>query len=644
MQKEIKKRVKLYGVAAVLLTVMLVSLCYQFGYIPRTQPTPQSSSLMSTFSSYDELREFLETRSKVLVSPYYYSDVRVYLGPTATLADLNVNVFSAGATPLGTTSEVYQHSTTNVQVTGVDEEDTVKTDDMGFIYLIVGSNVSILKAYPPDNATLVSTITFSDIVPTGLFVNGDRLAVFGSKGITAQPTFLNPGIPASTRVYISKMGYYYSDTTTYVKIYDISDRTNPQLLTTLTASGEFVSSRMIGQYVYFVSSQLAFYTIEIIPNLTIDKMNIPKIEVNGNEKEVAANEIQYTNTTDDSYLFTTVVAFNIQNTTESPSYKTIMLGGTSAMYVSINNMYVTFPANGRTSIYRIHIENNTITPESQGEVPGSVLNQFSMDEYDNYFRIATTTWENWTSQHNVFVLNMNMSIIGNLTGLAPKENFHAARFMGNRCYLVTFEKIDPLFVIDLTDPTKPTVLGELWIPGYSDYLHPYDENHLIGVGKETVSAEQGFFSWYQGIKIALFDVSNVSNPTQMASYTIGERGSDSLVLRDHKAFLFDKTKNLLVIPALEARVDRTQYPGEVPPYAYGQPVWQGAYVFNVTLENGFQLRGNITHMENGINIYNGSFYVKRSLYIENVLYTISDVKVKLNNLDDLTFIKEIRVD
>jgi uncharacterized secreted protein with C-terminal beta-propeller domain len=439
------------------------------------------------------------------------------------------------------------------------------------------------------------------------------------------------------------LGYYYSDTTTYVKIYDISDRTSPQLLTTLTASGEFVSSRMIGQYIYFVSSQLAFYTIEIIPNLTIDKMNIPKIKVNGNEKEVAATEIQYTNTTDDSYLFTTVVAFNIQNTTESPSYKTIMLGGTSAMYVSLNNLYVTFPANGKTSIYRIHIENNTITPESQGEVPGSVLNQFSMDEYNNYFRIATTTWENWTSQHNVFVLDMNLSIVGNLMGLAPHENFHAARFMGNKCYLVTFEKTDPLFVIDLTDPTKPTVLGELWIPGYSDYLHPYDENHLIGVGKETVVAEQGFFSWYQGIKIALFDVSNVSNPTQMASYIIGERGSDSPVLTDHKAFLFDKTKNLLVIPALEARVDRTQYPGEVPPYAYGQPVWQGAYVFNVTLENGFQLRGNITHMESGISITDRNYYVERSLYIENVLYTISAVKVKLNSLDDLAFIKEIGV-
>lgn len=645
MQKEINRRIRLYGVAAILLALILVSVCYQFGYLPPIQPT-QPSSMMSAFSSYDELREFLRERSEV--QAYLYRDLQVYsaLVPSGvTFSDINQLSPSFSVDTKGAGTEVYQHSTTNVQVTGVDEEDIVKTDDKGYIYLITGNNISILKAYPSENATLVATITFADMVPIGIFVNADRLTVLGSKSnaITVQPYVVR--IPAPTMIIGTNAPSwgYYSDATTYAKIYDVSDRTNPRLLTTVTASGEFISSRMIGEYVYFVSSQLAYYTLQIIPNLTIDKVNLPKIDVNGGTKEVTAPEIYFTNTTDTSYLFTTVVAFNVQNTAENPTYKTIMLGGTSAMYVSLNNIYVTFPQYGTTSIYRIHMENSTITPEAQGEVPGNVLSQFSMDEHDNHFRIVTTTWENGSTQ-NVYVLNMNMSIVGSLTGLAPNENFHTARFVGNRCYLVTFQSIDPLFVINLTDPTNPTVLGELWVPGYSDYLHPYDENHLIGVGKETEAAEGGFFAWYQGIKIALFDVSNVSNPVQVANYTIGDRGSDSPVLRDHKAFLFDKTKNLLVIPALEARVDRTQYPYDVPPSAYGQPVWQGAYVFNVTLEKGFELRGNITHMENGISIYDSNFYVKRSLYIENVLYTVSDAKVKLNSLDDLAFIKEIRVD
>ena len=215
--------------------------------------------------------------------------------------------------------------------------------------------------------------------------------------------------------------------------------------------------------------------------------------------------------------------------------------------------------------------------------------------------------------------------------------------MGNKGYLVTFVSIDPLFVIDLSNSTSPVVLGKLEIPGYSDYLHPYDENHLIGIGKHTVEADQGFFAWYQGVKIALFDVSNVSNPLQIANYTIGDRGSDSPVLRDHKAFLFDKQRNLLVIPALVAQIDRNEYPGEVPPYAYGKPVWQGALVFNVTLNEGFALRGSITHIETAADKQDWNYYVQRSLYIENTLYTISNAKVKMNSLQDLAFIEEIKV-
>ena len=329
------------------------------------------------------------------------------------------------------------------------------------------------------------------------------------------------------------------------------------------------------------------------------------------------------------------------NATQALTSQTIMLGGTSTMYVSLNNVYITFPQYEHTTIYRVHIANGTINPEAHGEVPGQILNQFSMDEYEDHFRVATTTWTN--STNNVYVLNMNMSIVGRLENLAPGEHIYSARFMGKRGYLVTFVQIDPLFVIDLSDPTKPTVLGELKIPGYSNYLHPYDENHIIGIGKETLPSEQGFFAWYQGVKISLFDVSNVSNPIQMANFTIGDRGTDSPVLYDHKAFLFDKEKNLLVIPVTVAKVPTEKYPGPVDPSAYGQPVWQGAYVFNITLQQGLVYRGGITHIDNSTGIWDYEHYVQRSLYIENVLYTVSQAQVKLNDLDDLAFIKTIEI-
>jgi uncharacterized secreted protein with C-terminal beta-propeller domain len=185
------------------------------------------------------------------------------------------------------------------------------------------------------------------------------------------------------------------------------------------------------------------------------------------------------------------------------------------------------------------------------------------------------------------------------------------------------------------------VLGELNIPGYSDYLHPYDETHLIGVGKNTVAAEEGDFAWYQGIKISLFDVSNVTNPVQDATYIIGDRGSDTPVLSDPKAFLFDRSRNLLSIPVLVAKIDESKYPSPVPSYAYGDAVWQGAYVFDISLYHNLILEGRITHLDNNTNIYEQGYWITRSIYIEDAFYTISDQMIQMNRLEDMSQIGQI---
>jgi uncharacterized secreted protein with C-terminal beta-propeller domain len=320
---------------------------------------------------------------------------------------------------------------------------------------------------------------------------------------------------------------------------------------------------------------------------------------------------------------------------------TIMMGGASTMYVSSDNMYVTYPTwiEGQyTAIYRVSINGGSLVFEAKGSVPGYVLNQYSMDEHSEYFRVATN-WNGGTQMNNVYVLNMSLAVVGRLENLAKNEDLHSVRFMGDKVYLVTFQKIDPLFVIDLSQPTNPQVLGELKIPGYSDYLHPYDEAHLIGVGKETVEAEEGDFAWYQGLKLSLFDVSNVNDPMQLAKYVIGDRGTDSAVLSDPKAFLFDKPKDLLVIPVNLFDIDETKYPPG--PSTYGTFVWQGAYVFDLTPTDGFVLRGNITHIANLDDLYNGDNWVNRALYIGNTLYTISNAKVKLSSLEDLALIAEV---
>ncbi len=292
----------------------------------------------------------------------------------------------------------------------------------------------------------------------------------------------------------------------------------------------------------------------------------------------------------------------------------------------------------------------------KGEVPGHVLNQFSMDEYDGHFRIATTIQQVWgmgsqtmPSSSGIYVLDKEMKTVGKVEGIAPGESIYSARFMGNRAYLVTFKKIDPFFTVDLTVPEEPRLLGKLKIPGYSDYLHPYDENYIIGVGKGAIASEEGDFSWYQGVKLSLFDVRDLENPREVAKFEIGDRGTDSYALSDHKAFLFDRQKNLLVIPITLAKLDRSKYAnGTVPDWAYGDYVFQGAYVFKISPEEGFALRGTITHASQEELLKSGEYYwssanVMRSLYMDDYLYTISDRYVKANDLPSLAAISSVQI-
>jgi len=564
-----------------------------------------SSSLsLRKFSSYEELKGFLNASSQAI--PRYNAE---FLSATSQ----SRSTFEASTT--------WGYSTTNIQVEGVDEADIIKTDGE-YIYIISERNVTIVKAYPAEEARILSQISLNGTLK-GAFINGDRLVIFEEN-------------PSS-----------YGTTKTFIKVYDVSNRESPVLKRDMSLSGYYFNSRMIGDYVYAIINQPTYYQEK--------EVTLPKIYSGDEAEEISAQDIYYSDVADYYYECTTVTAINVQNDEQKPTYEPFLLGGTSAMYVSLNNIFIAVPVSERTSIHRIHIENGEIKYEASGEVLGYVLNQFSMDEYEGYFRIATSTgqlsWrlEEATSRNHVYILDMNLNIVGRLEDLAPGEKIYSARFMGNRCYLVTFKKVDPLFVIDLTDPINPRVLGQLKITGYSDYLHPYDENHLIGIGKETVAAEEGDFAWYHGIKISLFDVSDVSAPKEIAKYEIGDRGTDSPILSDHKAFLFDKSKNLLVIPVLVAEIDEAKYPSGVPPNVRGDFVWQGAYVFRISLDEGLALKGRITHMENDADFMKSGYFVsspyfvKRALYIGNLLYTTSDKKIKMNSLENLAEINEVEL-
>jgi inhibitor of cysteine peptidase len=634
-----RKKLLLKTSVALLLGITLGTMLFNLGIL--LTPTIHGpivfsgASPMVRFTSYSELKTFINRTGSISGPWRYFLDSAKAGTATNAQAEAAEGAYSAP-----------RYSQTNVQVEGVDEADIVKTDGQ-YIYLVSNGKVLIIEAYPAENARVVAEIPWNGTI-FGIYVNGDRLVFFGDQG----RYFIGPMLDFAAP-------WYYGGFETYIQVYDISDRTNPVLTRNVTVDGGYTNSRMIGDYVYVLLNS-PVYVMED------NEIFLPSISDNKKVKSVDATNIYHSNVTDYYYSLTMVLALNVQNDQEPIAQANFILGYASSIFVSLTNVYVAIPkyeqdGTQKTEIHKIHVDNNEITYEAAGEVPGYILNQFSMDEYNGYFRIATTEYnygvvyedtkngtvtvtkiEEPTIVNNVYVLNQSMATIGSLEGLASGERIYSARFIGTRCYLVTYVQVDPLFVIDLKDPEDPKVLGELVMPGYSEYLHPYDENILIGIGQNSTEVQGEWWgAFYLGVKVSLYDVSDVEHPRIIKDFMIGDRGTDSTALRDHKAFLFDKELKLLAIPILLAEIDESKYPEGVPSTAYGEYVWQGLYVMDITA-NDLTLRGRITHIDNLQDGYiPWEYSIERALYIENMLYTISSMKIKISNLTTLKTVNEI---
>jgi len=628
-----------YAVLGIVCGSLLLGVMGSFSFSPFVQKG--DSSGFNAFRSEAELVYFLNEKTKSS-PPTFFEVVGSTLGGTVrsiipgimTPMPGSITTTADAAASLAQSSATSEYSTTDVQVAGVDEADVVKTDG-SYIYLSKGSSVYIVQAYPAKDAKVIAKIPFN-VTVSDLFVSGDKLVVF----TLSYPTLVRWSGRAPTPGGISIMPWpVSSDTVVY--FYNISERGSPVIERTYEAEGNYVATRMIGDYVYVVTQKGAW--------VMDDGVSLPNYSENGRNYIIPATNVYYYNGTDTGYSYTTVAAINAKNPSTPASSKTFLIGSSGTIYCSAKYLYLTSPGDSSTEVHKIALNGGSIEGVVDGSVPGWVLNQFSMDEYNDYFRIATTTGYAWgagSSKNNVYVLDANLKVVGTLEDLASGEQIYSARFMGDRLYLVTFKKVDPLFVVDLSVPTAPKVLGQLKIPGYSNYLHPYDETHVIGLGKEAVDAEGGEFAYYQGVKLSLFDVSDVSNPREVAKIEIGDRGSDSPALTDYRAFLFSRERSLLVIPILEAKVDATDYAGgSISSSAYGSFVYQGAYVFQISTE-GIQLRGRITHITGDDLLksgywFNSDYSVYRSLYIGDNLYTLSGAMIKINSLSDLSELKVI---
>ncbi|MEN6325184.1 MAG: beta-propeller domain-containing protein [Syntrophomonas sp.] len=556
------------------------------------------------------------------------------------------------------------YSQTNVQVEGVDEADLVKTDGE-YIYQVNQQQIIVVKARPASEMKVVSRLSFDDqrFSPMELYLDSKHLVVVGSSSLETPVSVLPEAKMQACPPY-----YQYQQFTR-VLVYDISNKADLKKIRELELEGNYLSSRKIGSAVYLLSNRS-------IPCFNIQEQDIdlPRYRdsaAGSAYNTIACSEIAYF--PDHIYpVYIMLAGFDVDNN-EKAEVKTY-LGNGDNLYASDKNLYIALsryaaarplgakssavtntsmanpePVQENTTVFKFSLAAAKTTYLGKGEVPGRILNQFSMDENGSYFRIATTNGQIWrndeyTSKNNIYVLDENLNICGRLEDLAPGEKIYSTRFMGDRLYMVTFKNVDPLFVVDLSNPYKPSLLGKLKIPGYSDYLHPYDENHIIGFGKESIELKTGgdeSQAYYQGMKLAVFDVTDVNNPKEMFKETIGNRGTDSELLHNHKALLFSKEKNLLAFPITVMEIARQNKVNPQGFPEYGSFSFQGAYVYNLDLNKGFQLKGRITHLDDsdykkaGDNWYGSEKNVERIIYIGDNLYTLSPGMVKANSLTDL---------
>ena len=599
----------------------------------------------------------------------------------------------AGATSGATANKTMaadDYSETNIQVEGVDEADIIKNDG-SHIYMVKGDTVRIVKAWPASVMKQEAEIDFGDdsFYPRELYVEDDKLVVIG------QVSNYYDIMPMVKRAMIAPPAYRSEQSRVYV--YDIADRSNPKQLRKVTFDGFYQTSRRIEDQLYVVLN--ASPNVWQWDNIKEGDDFLPTlIDGDGDpEAMVGCSDIRYfPGYSMPRYMIT--ASFDISDS-DSKIHRNVTLGSSENVYTSQSDLFVASTDYGyqrytdwdwnrdqtKTHVFRFELNGGELNFKARGEVPGKILNQFSMDQYNGYFRIATNAGNTWNEEdparNAVYVLNSDMKTIGSLEGLAKGERIYSTRFVGNRLYMVTFKRIDPLFVIGLSDPKNPVVLGELKIPGFSEYIHPYDEDHIIGFGQETTENQWGG-TVTDGFKMALFDVSDPNNPKQDFVEHIGDRGTHSELLNNHKALLFDKSKDLLAFPITiqekvsseELQCSKYRYstcpglcqqrciPSECYEDAEGNsvctddcdglgsctdPSWErfettfsGAVVYDINLADGFKERGRITHFaDNDLVIGIGEYFpydynknIQRIIYIGDFLYTIAKGGVKASTM------------
>lgn len=470
---------------------------------------------------------------------------------------------SAGDRNSASSSADGGYTTTNVQVDGVDEGDVIKTDGT-VIYRLSNEAVTLLRADGADTALLatISDPLGADAMASDLYLDGDRLLVLGSDARMV----ICPDVDGVARESGRDQ--------TLVAVYDVSDPAAPKKVETYAQDGYLTNSRLQNGLLYLITSYNLYQYDEDLP-----QTYIPTVACGGKTEMLAAENIYLPPETEQS-SYTVVGA--IDTATGAPESTCAVLGWCDTVYMSRENLYLAcsqYTQNtedlGTEDVYTVQRVTSTastdltripltlpLAPAATATVSGTLLNSYAMDEYAGNLRLVTTddsysyteyydekhAWSNmrWEddeaaqNSNNLFVLDANLQQIGALTDLAPGEQVYSVRFEGETGYFVTFRQIDPLFCVDLSDPTAPAVLSALKIPGFSQYLHRYGDGLLMGFGQAVTDNHS------DGLKLSMFDTTDPTDVTELCATPLEDDYSTALY--DYHAILVDPTRNVIGFP------------------------------------------------------------------------------------------------
>lgn len=551
-------------------------------------------------------------------------------------------------------------SETNVQVAGIDEPDIVKTDgsqiyfsdsDGRFYFEPIAFDVGVESSIlPPQNSDIKTNIInawppsdlelSSEIDLTGdLLLVDNTLIVFANRAIHAYDVS-DPKNPVDKWTIELEDDTYLVTSRLYEKeIYLITqtniNRYNPCPITPILRQGQgmiipctdiyypggstYVDSTFTAMKVNADSGEIqkdiSFVGSQSSSNIYMSRdflyvaytQNMDMFEfmfdfMNSEMKDLLPSDIVL--------RLNKLTTYDISNSSKLNELQTIMeewqqsLDRDERLLVETeasNRMQKYYEKNKRsmvtTGIAKVDINNLDI--KANGSVPGYLLNQFSMDEYDGYLRVATTIGDRWgwggssNQANDVYILDDSLNIKGAVTDLGLTERIYAVRFIGKLGYLVTFRQIDPFYVLDLSNPSDPRMVGELKIPGYSSYLHPLAQDRILGIGMENGQ-----------VKLSYFDVSDPNNPREIDKYTLSEYGTETLY--NHHAFLQDADNEFFFLPS-----------------------YQGGYIFSY--------QGDRLALARVLNVPD----VKRALYLDNYMYIVANDYVAILNEDGWDKVNDI---